>query len=118
MGKGTSPQTPLFLSSLAEPVDLKLLNLIKYKDDKGKKELRIQDRIKSRWRDLALHLGFKEPGKLENFEQSQSPFDTMMTKWLQGDTQSSWSKLICKMNDAGLKRDADDLKYALLHMTQ
>lgn len=118
MCKGTSLQTSHFLSSLAERVDLTLLNLIKYKDDKGKKELRIQDRIKSRWRDLAVHLGFKEPGKLESFAQSQSPFDTMMTKWLQGDAQSSWNKLICKMNDAGLTRDADDVKYALLHMTQ
>lgn len=81
----------------------------------GEKELRIKEEIGLKWKDLAMQLGFKS-ARIETLAQSHTPTHDMMTDWLQKDPQHSWKKLIEKLNDAGLKALATDLKCALCYM--
>jgi hypothetical protein len=66
------------------------------------------------WRDLASQLGFT-PARIGAFSLSQSPAHEIIATWLQTDVNSTWRKLIEKMNSAGLKRLALDLRYALIY---
>ena len=95
-----------------ERVDVIKLNLIKYNDGTGEKQLRIKEEITPHWKDLAPHLGYRY-ASIAAFAQSQTPVDDMFSDWLRTDTNSSWRTLIMKMSDAGLIVAANDLKYAL-----
>jgi hypothetical protein len=97
---------------LDERVDVIKLNLIKYNDGTGEKQLRIKKEIFPRWRDLALCLGFRY-ASIEAFAQSPNSVDAMLAEWLRTDTNSTWRMFIMKMSDAGLTVAACDLKYAL-----
>ena len=101
-----------------ERVDVRKLNLIKYNDRTGEKQLRIKIQVTPRWRDLAAHLGFCS-ARIEAFAQSQTsadPVDGMFTEWLRTDPNCTWRKLIMKMNDAGLNVAANDLEHALCYI--
>ena len=98
-----------------ERVDVIKLNLIKYNDGTGEKQLRIKEEIAPYWRKLAPHLGFR-PANIEVFAQSQTSVDDMFFKWLHIDPNCTWRTLIMKMCDAGLTVAAEDLKVALCYI--
>ena len=99
-----------------ERVDVIKLNLIKYNDGTGEKQLRIKKEISPRWRDLAPCLGFRY-ASIEAFAQSpNNSVDAMLAEWLRTDTNSTWRMFIMKMSDAGLTVAAYDLKYALCYV--
>ena len=95
-----------------ERVDVIKLNLIKYNDGMGEKQLRIKQEITPHWRKLAPCLGYQY-ASIEAFAQSQTSVDDMFSDWLRTDTNSTWRAFIMKMSDAGLTVAANDLKHAL-----
>ena len=101
--------SPLFTD---ERVDVIKLNLIKYNDGTGEKQLRIKTEITPHWRDLAPHLGFRY-AEIEAFAQKQDSVDAMLSNWLRSNTNCTWRTFIMKMSDAGLTVPANDLKHAL-----
>ena len=99
-------------------VDTRILDLLKYNDGTGEKELRIQQQIVPQWIKVAKQLGCSS-ALIQTWSQSgpQQATEAMMTEWSNRDTEQCWRKLIVKMKDAGLGTPAADLKHALCHMT-
>ena len=96
---------------------MKILTLLKYNNGTGEKELRTQQKIVQKWRELATQLGFSEFIETWLERGPQRATEAMMHEWLMVDPENSWGKLVRKMKDAGLGTPAGDLKYALCHMT-
>ena len=102
---------------IEERVDIRYLSLLKYNDGTGEKELRIQEQIVLKWKELAKQLGCSA-ALIELWSQKdpQQATEAMMNEWLRRDPKNSWRKLVQKMKDAGLVTPAADLEHALHHM--
>ena len=111
----------LLFSFLDERVDGIKLVVIKYTKDGKQKELRIKDKIAPQWKSLAPLLGLGDQIDnlaIEAFHRPVDATSAMLTKWMTTDTEFSWGKLVRKMRDAGLNVPAEDLAYALRHISE